>query len=123
MIWHGELDLDVSIDLRFVRDFANSLGLLSKQSHQQLLFAMNEDTLGTVCRLHNISSPEAREEGSLLEDGPKEPQFHSESVATFYQQLFFVVELKNASGPGRETAHISDELVQTANSMRQQKPG
>lgn len=85
---------------------------------------MNEDTLGTVCRLHNIISPEARQEGSPLEEPlSKEPTYHSESVATFYQQLFFVVELKNAFGPSRENEHISDQMVQTANSMRTRKPG
>ena len=52
---HGDIKVNLSIDLKHIRDFNNVLGLLSPQEHEEVLFAINEDTLGKICKFHNIS--------------------------------------------------------------------
>lgn len=57
---HGDIkELQVSLELKFIRDFNNVLGFLKAEEHQDYLFAINEDTLGSVCKFHNISKKEA----------------------------------------------------------------
>jgi len=43
---HGEIKTPFSIDLRFIRDMNNKLKFYSKEDHEEILFAINEDTLG-----------------------------------------------------------------------------
>jgi len=56
---HGEVKANVSIDIKALRDMNNVLKLLSNQEHEELLYAINEDTLGQICKFHNISKKEA----------------------------------------------------------------
>jgi hypothetical protein len=43
---HGEIKTQFSIDLRFIRDMNNKLKFYNKEEHEEMLFAINEDTLG-----------------------------------------------------------------------------
>jgi hypothetical protein len=51
---HGDIKVNFSVDLKFIRDMNNVLGLLTEADHEELLFAINEDTLGKICKFHNI---------------------------------------------------------------------
>ena len=55
---HGDIKANVSIDIKAVRDLNNVLGLLSVNEHEEFLFAINEDTLGQICKFHNINKKE-----------------------------------------------------------------
>lgn len=56
---HGDLQANVSLEIKFIRDVNNVLGFLSKEEHEETLFALNEDTLGQICKFHNISKKDA----------------------------------------------------------------
>ncbi len=43
---HGDVKANVSIDVKYLRDMNNVLGLLSEIEHEEMLYAINEDTLG-----------------------------------------------------------------------------
>jgi hypothetical protein len=52
---HGDIKVNLSIDLKHIRDLNNTLGFLSETEHEEVLYAINEDTLGKICKFHNIS--------------------------------------------------------------------
>jgi hypothetical protein len=52
---HGDVKANISIDIKFLRDMNNKLGMLTDKEHEDALFAINEDTLGQICKFHNIS--------------------------------------------------------------------
>lgn len=52
---HGEVKANISIDIKALRDLNNILGLLDENEHEEMLYAINEDTLGQICKFHNIS--------------------------------------------------------------------
>jgi hypothetical protein len=56
---HGDIKTQVSIDLRHIRDYNNRLKFYSAEQHEEMIFAINEDTLGQICRFHNIPKREA----------------------------------------------------------------
>ena len=56
---HGEIKTHVSIDLRYIRDMNNKLAFYSQEEHEEMIFAINEDTLGQICKFHNIPRREA----------------------------------------------------------------
>jgi len=58
-IKHGDLLGQVTFTLRHVRDMNNVLGFLTEKEHEEMLFAINEDTFGQICKFHNISRKEA----------------------------------------------------------------
>lgn len=43
---HGDIKANVSIDIKAIRDMNNVLKMLNESEHEELLFAINEDTLG-----------------------------------------------------------------------------
>ena len=43
---HGDIEANVSIDIKHIRDRNNVLGLMDPAEHEDYLFAINEDTLG-----------------------------------------------------------------------------
>lgn len=90
---HGDLTQQVSVDIRYVRDFNNVLGFLKKEEHEDLLFAINEDTFGHICKFHNIAKKEvlqkaqptsAANRATTAVQGIKNPSL----------QYFMVVELR-----------------------------
>ncbi len=56
---HGDIDAEVAIDLKFIRDINNVLKFYSNEEHEELLFNINQDTLNKVCKFHNIRQKEA----------------------------------------------------------------
>ncbi len=56
---HGEIKAQFSIDLKFIRDMNNKLKFYSQDEHEEMLFSINEDTLGQICKFHNIPKKEA----------------------------------------------------------------
>jgi hypothetical protein len=42
-----------------LRDLNNKLSFFSKEEHEELLFALNEDTFGQICKFHNIAKKDA----------------------------------------------------------------
>lgn len=52
---HGDIRVNLSIDLKHIRDLNNVLGLLTDSEHEEVLYSINEDTLGRICKFHNIS--------------------------------------------------------------------
>ena len=55
----GDIKSHLSIDIKHLRDINNVLGFLSKEENEEVLFAINEDTLGQICKFHNISKRDA----------------------------------------------------------------
>ena len=45
----------MAIDIKFIRDINNVLRFYSEQEHEEVLFAINEDTVGKICKFHNIT--------------------------------------------------------------------
>ena len=45
----------MAIDIKFIRDINNVLQFYSEQEHEEVLFAINEDTVGKICKFHNIN--------------------------------------------------------------------
>ena len=45
----------MAIDINFIRDINNLLKFYSDQEHEEVLFAINEDTVGKICKFHNIT--------------------------------------------------------------------
>lgn len=48
----------MSIHLKHLRDFNNTLGLMSEQEHDDFLFSLNQDTLAHICDIHSLSKVE-----------------------------------------------------------------
>lgn len=55
----GDIKIQVSLEIKMIRDFNNVLSFLSKEEQVETLFAINEDTLGHICKFHNISKKDA----------------------------------------------------------------
>ena len=47
------------MDIKYIRDMNNVLGLMTSEEHENYLFAINEDTFGQICKFHNIQRKEA----------------------------------------------------------------
>ncbi len=45
----------MAIDIKFIRDINNMLRFYTEQEHEEMLFAINEDTVGKICKFHNIN--------------------------------------------------------------------
>lgn len=45
----------MNIDLKFIRDMNNVLKFYREDEHEEMLFAINEDTVGKICKFHNIN--------------------------------------------------------------------
>lgn len=56
---HGDIEMNVSIDIKHIRDLNNVLKLMDSNEHEEFLYAINEDTLGQICKFHNIPKKEA----------------------------------------------------------------
>lgn len=52
---HGDLKMNLSLDFKYLRDINNVLGFISEKEHEEMLFTINEDTLWSVCKFHNVS--------------------------------------------------------------------
>ena len=52
---HGDITSEVTINLKFLRDINNTLKFYREEEHEEMLFAINEDTVGKICKFHNIS--------------------------------------------------------------------
>ena len=68
---HGDIEANVSIDIKHIRDRNNVLGLMDPAEHEDYLFAINEDTLGQICKFHNIPKRDALKK---LESSVMSPQ-------------------------------------------------
>ena len=68
---HGDIEANVSIDIKHIRDRNNVLGLMDPAEHEDYLFAINEDTLGSICKFHNIPKRDALKK---LESSVMSPQ-------------------------------------------------
>lgn len=55
---HGDIKANISIDIKHIRDMNNTLGLMSQKEHEDMLFAINDDTLGQICKFHNLPKKE-----------------------------------------------------------------
>jgi hypothetical protein len=56
---HGDIKAQVSLDLKYIRDINNVLKFYTQQEHEEILFAINEDNLGQICKHHNIRKRDA----------------------------------------------------------------
>lgn len=60
---HGEItDRNLKFSLDFLRDFNNTLGLLTEQQHSERFERISQDTLDQICMIHNIQRDEIRKE-------------------------------------------------------------
>ena len=59
--------------MKYLRDINNVLGLLPEKEHEDALFIINSDTLGQICKFHNIKKKEvlAKLISSPSKDGKK----------------------------------------------------
>ena len=70
---HGDIEANVSIDIKHIRDRNNVLGLMDSTEHEEYLYAINEDTLGQICKFHNIPKKDALKkiQSSVLQQSPQ----------------------------------------------------
>ncbi len=70
---HGDINAQVSIDIKFIRDLNNVLKFFTQEEHEEILFAINEDTLGQICKFHNISKKEVMQKTQVIGQGKPAP--------------------------------------------------
>ena len=70
---HGDIDANVSIDIKHIRDMNNILKLMDETEHEDYLYSINDDTLGQICKFHNISKKEALKilKSSMVSQSPQ----------------------------------------------------
>ncbi len=68
---HGDLKSQVSIDIKAIRDLYNILGMLSPDEHEEMLYAVNEDTLGQICKFHNIAKKDVMQKMQVAQSPMK----------------------------------------------------
>lgn len=79
------------MEIRYVRDFNNVLGFLKKEEHEDLLFAINEDTFGHICKFHNITKREVLQKA---QQPVNKATTALPGIKTPSLQYFMVVELR-----------------------------
>jgi len=52
---HGDIKSHVSFELKCIRDMNNVLNFFSEDEHEEYLYSINEDTVGNICKFHNIA--------------------------------------------------------------------